>query len=427
VSTYTSAAYRRRAREESDFHQMLGFSPLAIPLVIALGLVFLMVTVPDFFQVLARWGIGNGFTRGTFTFLNEQASAWKSALRAEGLHSWVHSGLMGIFFGVPILLLAAALRSALVRKWQPLGITSLAFGLGVVSIPVVTWIAEFGVLLYRLGVIVYDAIVRFFAWIAPVLAVLVLIAIGLAALWGLVSLVIHIHRRNWWLGLTVVLALAGALAYAISQGWLDDFLMWVAELARLIGAWIATYLGPIVAWIIQAVIFLIVLIMMAGGFLAGFGQVGRTLWLPLKAATTAGRDQAKCADAAAGIGVALSLLLTAATMNQSFQNEFAAAWQATPGVNRIPVPLSAFDFLLRDKAEAFLARGFGDFNPFFDVMLLVLLFVVAIGSLLFQHRAWTPGDGSKVAVPVMVGLGLALAVAIPLLLLSVLTGGGSDS
>jgi hypothetical protein len=150
--------------------------------------------------------------------------------------------------------------------------------------------------------------------------------------------------------------------------------------------------------------------------------------MPFGAAGGAGREQAKCLDSAAGLGVALSMPLAGAVMDAGYHDRFTAVWRTTPLIEGLPSPVPLYDFLMRDPAVHVLAPAFGDFNPAVDLALGVLVTVIAFVSLFFGRGTWSTGpERAGVLNPVMAAVGAAIALAIPVLLLTLWAKTHDDS
>lgn len=404
----------------------MGFAPRMLPIVVLIGLVYLLVTLPEFFGVTARmdvpWSAGHTFLVRLKT-LADDVQPW---FAKPGVHPLSRYTTMAALLAVPALWAAALVRSATARVWRPFVISVAAVFLGLVALPVLTWAVELAVGLFRLARWLYHAVARFIEWISPVLAVAGLVILGFIVLGALVLAVLGIHRARLWLRTVVVvglLAIAGALGY---YGVFDGLLAWLRRIAATFAAWISTYVAPIIGWLVSALVVAMVVLVALGAVVALFGHVGRTVVLPFASAGGAGREEAKCLDTAAGLGVALSMPLTAATADTAYRAQFIQDWHATPLIGALPSPVGLYDFLLRDPAVHVLAPAFHGFNPTVDLALGALVSIIAIGSLVAGRGAWSTHDRAGVLSPIMAAVGVAIALAVPALILAIWVKAHSD-
>ncbi|MEV6522267.1 hypothetical protein AB0M43_10025 [Longispora sp. NPDC051575] len=413
---------RRRLRD------LIGVHPAAVPFAMAVGLAFLLATVPSFFAFLARVvDVDLALVHWPLEHLRQLAGSWNRAFGGAAFAPYNTVATKGALLAVPVLWLAALVRSALVRTWQPLTVSAAAAVTGLIALPLVTWVSTIAVLLWRLGRLIVDLVTRFFHWIAPVLAWIVVAVLAVAVLFALYALVSFVLREHHVLGALLLLALGAVVVAGCALGWFDGILAWIAAVAHAVAVWLAKYVGPVIAWIVWAVVMLAVVLGVVGGVVAALGQVGRTVYVPFVSAFGAGRDAGCCADVAAGVGVTLSVVLTAAVTDPVFGSWFARTWADTPGIGALPPPTPGFELLLPDAAQRILASGFANYAPTVDVSLVVLLAGVGILSLLFQRRRWFNEHGARIARPVLLKVGLAIAVALPAVVLMILFSGDSEN
>jgi hypothetical protein len=329
---------------------------------------------------------------------------------------------------VPALWIAALVRSATARTWRPFVVSVAAVLLGLIALPVLTWAAELSVLLFRVARWLFREVARFIEWISPVVGVIVVAVVGLLAVAALVWAIGAIHRARRWPAAAVVVALLAGIGAAVHHGLLDGLFALLGRAAAAVSAWISHYVAPIIGWLVSALFVVTVVLIALGAVVALFGHVGRTIVLPFGAAGGAGREQAKCLDSAAGLGVALSMPLAGAVMDAGYHDRFTAVWRTTPLIEGLPSPVPLYDFLLREPAVHVLAPAFGDFNPAVDLALGVLVTVIAFVSLFFGRGTWSTGpERAGVLNPIMAAVGAAIALAIPVLLLTLWAKTHDDS
>ena len=397
---------------------LLGVPLAQIPTAVIVGIVFVFLTLPEFFREIEKldvnWSIA-GAVLDKLDFGLHKLTALSGAkvepfFENPDVKLVRRYGTMIALLAAPVLAAAAVIGSARVRSWRPFVMTVGALILGIVALPALCLMIEIGIGLARLVLWFYRFVVWVIAWASPFLAVLALLfAAGL-----LVWMIVLIHRAHRWLAASIVVAVVAGAVMAIRLGLLDGFFRLVGRLA----GWIARYVGPVVGWIVSAILVIAVVLALIGAMVGLFGHIGRTVVLPFGAAGHAGSDQEKCIDTAAGLGVALSMPLTAAVTDSEYRKEFLLIWPDTPLFSHLPPPVDAYDFLFRDVAEKLLAYGFRGFNPTVDLILAVAVSAIAVGSLLFGGKRWSTGKHASVLSPVMLGVGLAIAFAIPALLLT---------
>jgi len=423
-----------------SFRERLGFHPGVTPLIMLLGLAFLMASVPTLFRVLANLDVGPGYLRSSFSYLWDVSRRWSTVLSDE---SFGHIGRIALQAGllvIPVIWLAALVRSAIVKTWRPFGVTVIATTLGAIGIPLVTWLGEVLAVVWRIGGYIANFVLWLLPWVFRVLLWAAVAAVGIAIVaglgYGLFQLVAYINREHRWLIVTFVVVVAAIIVGAIAAGWLDGILTWLGHallavghwiggILRWLGAWIARIAGwiaailrPIVAFVIRIFVIATVFMFIFGIFVAVLGQTGRTVYLPVTSAFRAGRDQGKCIDLAAGVGVAISLMLTAAALDERFGSWFDSAWRSTPLIDHLPTPTAAYDFLLPSAAEGILRPAFAGYLPMVDLGLLVILAVIGTLSLLFGRADWTRDGNARIAVPILLAVGAAISVALILIVLA---------
>lgn len=410
----------------------LGFPIGAIPLIVLVGVVYLMVSLPELFQVLSRFDPGPAYVQVSFRFLAEQAQ--RLADDAANL-SYSSGGiwLMRLsLFVLPALWLASLVRSAVVRSWRPFIITFGASSLGAIGIPIATWVGECVVVMWRVGEVVIQFVAtHIWPWVLRIALWVFVAALAAALLYGVFAAVRFIAREQLWLQVLAVVTVAGVVGTLGYFGWLDW--LWAAIM------WLWSVIAPVLSFILKIVAWLLVwlwrILLVVGifvivvGLAVGFlGEVGRQVFLPLRSATGAGRNRGRCADLAAGVGVGLSLALTAAVLDPGFGMWFTYVWKTTPVINQAPLPIEAYDVLLPSAAEDLLRPAFVGFLPILDLGVLVLAAAVGVLSLLFASASWDATADSRIIRPMMLAVGGAIAFAVIVLVLFLFAAAaGGDS
>ncbi|WP_406068890.1 hypothetical protein [Micromonospora sp. NBC_01638] len=389
------------------FEQRLGFRLRHVPVVVLLGMLFLIATLPEFFVVLAgidtHWQPGDRALDHVATFAN---TVVKPPLEGQTVSTVERYLSMVAFYAAPVVLAAALVCCMRVGRWRPFTVSVSALALGLLAIPGLTWALEALVGLVRLGVWLYRLVVRVIDWLIPFLAAMLMIGAGIAVLVGLYLLVEKLRARRWltasaWVGTVMLLVLA-----------------YVYGVFAFIGAVMARYVAPVLGVIIVVFAVVMLVLLIAGLVIGFFGHLGRLIVVSAKGAGSAGRDQASCADAAAGLGVALSTVLTAAAVDAPYGHQLTLTWNAAPYLSTVPDPVAAYELLMRDWGERFLAPGFAGFNPTVDLTIAAAVAFVMVLALLFNNRRWVTVRTPGMASLVMIRVGLTVAFAIPALLVT---------
>jgi len=386
-----------------------------------------MATMPKLFTVLAGIDAGPSYLHFCLNFIRDLTERWSDAIARLSSSAPGRLAMQVGMLAIPALWLAAVVRSIRVKTWKPLVVTLLASVLGVIGVPIATWIGQIVVFLWWLGGYVADFfrfivpwVIRILLWAGAIVGALAAVEVGGYLIYALIA---YVHRNHRWLAVAIVIVLAAGLVGAFVLGWFDVIIAWLRDAVLFLGVWIAriagwigAFLAPIVAFVTRLFLVVMAFLLVVGIAVGTLGQAGRTVYLPFASAFKAGRDQGCCADLAAGSGVTMSLVLTAAVVDSDFGRSFAAIWSNTPVVSSLPQPIDGFGFLLPSAAKVILAPAFAGYVPFMDVALLVLVTAVGAASLLFGATTWTTERGSRIAMPIMLAVGAAIALALVVIL-----------
>jgi hypothetical protein len=412
VSTKASSFRRTVAR-------WLGFDLGWLPIVVLIGLAYLLVTLPELFDATARMNVGSSVGHSVLTELQKLADGTKPWFDRPEAKDVSKDLTVAALLAAPALWLAALVRSARAHTWRPFAVSVGAVLAGLIALPALTWAAELVVTLFRVAVWLFHEVARFIAWISPVLAVLIVAVVAIAAIAALVAVIALIHQARRWPTAAAVVAVVAALGLAWRLGMFDGLFTALRRIVQAIAEWISTYVGPVVAAIVAVAFLVVIALAVLGAVVALFGHVGRTIVLPFASAGSAGRKEAECLDTAAGLGVALSMPFTATVIDPQYRKEFLIDWLGIPVLRTLPSPVELYDFLLRDRALHVLAPAFNGFNPTVDFALAVLATAIAVLSLLFGQPGWSiERERSNVLNPIMAAAGVAIALAIPALLVT---------
>ncbi|OAA18323.1 hypothetical protein UG55_11151, partial [Frankia sp. EI5c] len=405
------------------FRRIAGFGFGGIPFIMALGLAYLMATLPELFRLLADAGVDRPWAEPVTAWLETTSADWQRALQEPAITDQVSLLLRGVLLAVPLLWAASLVRAARVGSARPFVAMVTAGVLAVLALPLIGWLCTAGAAVSRFARSVTELIRDVIAWFGPlwlVLGWIFVVLFGLAALafvgFVIYSIVLFLHQNRLWAATAAVIALLAAIALVIRLGLLDGIFAWVAGVAQALASWLAAGLGWLATWSVIVTLALFV----AGSVFAVLGQVGHMLFSQLGSATRAGREQAACIDLGAGMGVTLSLFLCAAIADvNSFRPVLHEAWRTTPLVNYLPDPTGTYELLVTDAAERVVSPAFTNYSA--TVSAVVFLLVAALGllALLFQEGSWDTNGTARITRPVLLGVGLAVALAIPILIITV--------
>lgn len=415
---------------------------------VAVGVLFAMASVPNLFVTLTASGVGPDYLTSAFTTLGDTARDWSRWFARQSFDGSGGIILQIGLFAVPMLWAVAAARSVRMRSWRPFAVATIASTLGLIGIPAVFWLGWLAVWIWRIVRVVSGFIGMVLSWVIPT----VLVVAALVFLYHLAYRAITAARdrsaADWYSGpwfqrrarrrrilrialWTALAPVALLIAGLTVTGVLDDALIATGGLLAAVWHAIATaamWVGAAFIWAVDGIQWALALVARlltaAAGFvlahvviLLAFNQLGRVALLPIPSALKAGAGQGKCADTAAGIGMAQSLLLTAAVLDPVFRAWFIDLWQATPVFEFFPTPVGAYEFLLPGWAESMLRPVFTGFAPLLDLMMLLVVVALATWSLWFAAPTWGDERGSKIVLPTLTAIGTALVL--PVLALAV--------
>ncbi|GAA1870048.1 hypothetical protein [Myceligenerans crystallogenes] len=374
----------------------------------SLGLVYVMATLPGVFGAATVLPGMPEFARGVLEWLGGLA---KNLAAAAGAGSDSPLGDVLIAVGLaalPVLWVAAGVRSLRVRSVRPVATAVRGSMLGLALVPGAAWFGWFAVQVWEfvvahpgLALMVYGTIVlgiqaTYFFMAAQVRVGVVLAeagTLGLCALWLIVPEIaefVQAHPR--------------AVA---------------AVLTGLYAAWLAAHVALVDATGSRTVLVLVLgavgvgVVLLAWGFVLAvaaflFGIVvlgyawslahnaGRMSLGPVFTAWRAGAGRGSCLDTAAGIGAGVGLLLLAASLDPVFYETLAGVW---PAAGDGTVPVLWFPAGVRHE----MAVAVQGFAVLADGGLLAITATLAVVSLLRSSSAWDHDVRSVVLAPVLAG------------------------
>lgn len=412
-------------RSRDSFIRVHGYPPLAVPVIVGAGLVFLMVSLPALFSVLAN-KITLSPVHEALVRLDEWATDWSGWLTSERVVSVSDELTKVALLSVGAALLASLVRAIRVSSWRPVAVAAVGLVGGLLALPVLMLVIQATTTVVGWVISLADTLTSLVRWLSPFLGVVAVVALLCGVLYGIYSLVAWIHEDGLWLiaGATLVGILV--LALVIYGGSLDGIFNWIGDLATAIDKWISDYVAPVVGWILTALLVVTITLGIAGITVGTLGQIGSTVILPVVHAGDAGTDQGKCTDLCVGAGLVLSLMICAAVINPQFGLWFNEVWVDTFALGALPSPTQLFDLLLTNSAADLLQPSFAAYSPVVDAGLLFLACGVGTLSLLFSKSSWEVREGSRVVQPVLLATGLAIAAILPLLILTLIVRAESE-
>lgn len=423
-------------QESGGLRDWIGFPLKAIPLVSLLGLLVAMASVPQFFRVASR-RYGDDSSWGSSVV--DVTLKWL-AKAARELSGWIASPTVAnnldvitevALIAVVLLLPAALIRSVRESSVLPAALTASGFFAGLIALPVTIWLVILVWYLYRLGVwllgiaqIVADWLAGVMVWLAPYLAVIVVLAAIGAVVYALfqASMLLRVIAAS--AGVVIVVALFTDL--------FDPVLVWLGEVLEPVVAFLGKVLGWVaigLTYVFTVFVYAVIVLAVLGLIVALFGTIGRVSVLSVTGAWESGRGAQKITDLSAGVGLTVGTVVLAASMERA-PGEFGPwleyTWSATPVIGYIPSPVGLMDLMVPDMAERYLVTYFTGFYPAIDVLLLVVVCLIGVLSLALRAEPWEQDDGQKfrLAFPILMAIGLALALALPLIVMSLIADEG---
>lgn len=409
------------------FKLKFGFPPVLTPLIVALGVGFLVASVPGLFVKIHRTNIRQRHARAVIDFLFRQSQRVNDAQNSRGVVEAGDLALKVAIVGLGAVLVAALVRSILARRWLPLGVVAAGFGLGLFSLPAIAWLVRASLTIFKIGNWIADSVQRLIRWAAPVLSVVLLVAFAVGALWLIYEAVRYIIDNDLLAAVMVGVAVVAVVGGLIWGGVLDGVLAWLGSVAEAIGRFLDRYVAPVVSWIIRILFVLVVAVAALGVVLGSFGQLGRSLFVPAISAAKAGRGTAHCADMAVGLGLTVCVILCASALDRQFGIRFATVWESIPVLSSVPSPSTSFHAIIPDSIETWARPAFNGYQPLVDAFLMAIVSVVGTLGLLFTKQVWRDARFALAVAPMMSAVGLGLVVIVPLIILGALVNSEAGS
>jgi hypothetical protein len=366
------------------FKRRTGVVPAAIPILAALGVVLIVMTVPAVFLEPHEWA-DVPVLRELWQMLGEAAQWFTGLYNQPGFKSSLTIAANVTLWAVLAMPVAAILRATREESLEPLASTMLALGLGILSLPAILW----G---WQLVQLVIDVVFNVFSWLDQVgqwfrewigslgwwVAFILLAILLVAVVYGVV---VNAGVRRWALRLGIVAAVMYVLFVLLD--------IHEAELFQTLGEWLAAGWSAFVAGVAWVAIFLlkiVIWILIVSLAIALLAQFGANFWLPLTAAFGAGGRQSRTVDLAAGSGVALSIVLTAATVNIDFRTWLGVVLSESVLGPYLTWIHTTFGSLIPADSTLVLIDLFESFSGFPEFFFVAIACVVGNVSLTFGAR-----------------------------------------
>jgi hypothetical protein len=389
------------------------------PLVLVLGLAFIAVSAPGIFEMLARLQLDLPYLAESLEWLDRATQRW-TELSAEaeqrGLVRWA---VVGSIYAAAAAIVMSALRALVLRSLAPFAMATLGLVGGLLIIPLTSWIA----IATRWTIIAIAAIYRWIGavveWLQPALIVVGYIVLAAGSLFVLAMVVSAIwDHKHLWPAAVALIATGLLLVYS---GWLEVAWNWMLPTLSAVAEIIAAVLSFCIRWGVFLFVVALIVSVLVGTLVGTVGTVGRSVYLSVESATSAGQDHSACADFAAAIGAIFSIMLTAAVLNAEFASWLEEIWQISFGLSSLPLPIEFYRALLPSSAESLLLDAFRNYSPLADAALAALVGGLATVSLAFTPRQAAESRDAKLVIPIMLAVGAAMAGALPIVALLLLS------
>ncbi len=360
------------------FRLRTGVSLAGIPVYFLIGIVAILSTVPSLV-------LGGRWIPSTVPGWDWLAAVARTSAEVGASPTFAAALAMMAKVGLalfPLVPVAALLRALRAKSHEPLWTTTWSLLLGTVSVLLFSWLVQLGAWAIEIALLLFDWWSNLTTMVAGERPLWLSIAGGVLGgavilgiiVFGLIFLneALGAKRLIGW-GIAVGVVIVAVLVLQRS-GW--GGLETAGAAASTALAWGGTALTWLGVWLFRIAVGA-VLVLLALGIVS---QVGTNFWLPFKGAWSAGRASNSNADFAAGAGVALSVILAAASFNPGFNAWLSAQLQSLP-LN----PTFALDFHGWFPAASIQPWTdlFESFSGFPEFGLIVVTLFVGIVSLAF--------------------------------------------
>lgn len=393
------------------------YGPLATLLLAIAGFWFVLLTFPNLFYSLASMGLPAGMG-SLIDAVRGVADSLLNGQRSLLTGSWRIPLAVALPFLVSALVVAALIRSARARSWQPATSVLLHLALGVISFPLFSWVAQLIIWVFSFGSMVVG-------WISALLATDVFRIIGTVLL---------------WIGALAALAFVGYLVVeSVTARWVVAGLLAVGVGLYLARDVVFPFLAPIfsavfgaIATVVGLVFFLILAALLWVAAILVLAYLGGTVVTPLRDALRSGREPNRLADLGAGVGVAISTLIAAASFGGTGRTGFAALLTQAATV-RSSLPLGSLPSILELRFDAVMPHAFDPamrvlftgFNGALDVAVVVAACILGILVLLFTSGSVETGEsGPTIVTLALLRVLLVLVIAVMALWLTSTSSSG---
>lgn len=351
------------------------------------GFWLILFTFPNFFYTLSTQGLplGMGWIIDSTRNFSGRIAELQNDTFLESLRSPL---VVALPYFVVVLAVAALFRSVRAKSVTPTFSMGANLGLGILAFPLFAWVAQ--LVVWVIGVAGVVA-----SWVAGLASNGVVRIIGLAFL-GLLVLGVAIALVWWaaksprarWIIMGAVVAIT--ILFLVRDSLAALFGPTGAAIAGffgILGGGLSTAGGFVGSVLVGALLWFLALVVLA--------YLGSTLWTPIRDAWGAGRQSDRLADVSAGVGVAISTMITAAAYNGEFHNFMLAAANS-----RSVLPLGSIPNVLDLQFGAIMPHGFDPimtalfrgFNGAPDLLVIALACVIGVASLIFTAGPLAPAE-----------------------------------
>ncbi|MBK8463291.1 MAG: hypothetical protein IPL36_09715 [Nigerium sp.] len=377
------------------YRQWVGYSLGGTLVLVLFGYWLILYTYPNLFYRLGTLDLPFGMGMiidGTMVLASGAIEASRT-----GFVDALRMPLMIILPSMIWLLMAAAvIRAIRARSWRPLWVISLNLGLGIAAFPILSWIVVAVFWVISLALRAQSWAAGFLSnlgeatWVRTTGGAILAVVVGSA----LIALLVKVPKSRWIIGGLVV---AGGLLYMFREPLALALEPVWGGLGWAVGG-VAAFVGTVFGWLF-GVFFAVVAWVFAVAVLAFLGS---TMWTPLRDAARSGHRIDRFADVAAGVGVAVSTIITASAYNTNFAQFLLEATEKRadlPVIGLIPnVADLSFAGIMPSAFDDFFSMLFMGFNGTPDLLIVAVACAIGVVVLAFTSGSYEPSVGQPTII-----------------------------
>lgn len=379
----------------ATYRRTVGYGLGGTGLLILFGYWLILFTYPNLFYRLGAQGLPFGMGAvidGTLALIGDLIDRSR-----DGFIGALRAPLMIVLpLMIWLLIGAAAVRAIRSRSWSPLWTVGINLSLGIAAFPILSWIVQLVVWVTSIALRVQSWIANLLGSLQDALGAWAVSPVILAVIVGvaLIALLVWSPGARWVTGALVAAAGLGYLFRDALSGLLGPLGVWVSSAAEDIAA-IAI---AVVSWLLGALLFVIAWVLAA----VVLAYLGSTMWTPLRDAARSGRHIDRFADVAAGVGVAVSTIITASAYNPDFARFLAETTKERaelPVIGMLPnVADLSFARVMPPGFDEFFFMLFKGFNGTPDLLIVVVACAIGVMALAFTGGSYRPSKGQPTIV-----------------------------